>query len=200
MNRRDLLRQTGLAALARSPPHRPQRWLTAADAPKKKILMFTRSQGFQHDVVHRKGGKLSLAEQIVTDLGAKHGFEVVCEKDGRVFLVEGLPQVRRLPLRDAGRPDQQRSAGRQPPMPAEGKKALLDAVAARQGLRRLPLRQRHLPLARRPRDENQERDKLDPYIAMLGGEFIRHGSQQKAWHARRRPQVPRPRRTSRTSS
>ena len=29
--------------------------------------------------------------------------------------------------------------------------------------------------------KNQEPEKQDPYIRMLGGEFIRHGGQQKAW-------------------
>src|SRR5579862_8118554 len=87
MNRRELLRNTSLAALLLGTAQFPQRWLTAADAPKKKILMFTRSEGYQHDVVKRKAdGKLSLAEQIVTDLGPKNGYEVVCEKDGRIFL------------------------------------------------------------------------------------------------------------------
>src|SRR5438552_12905438 len=86
MNRRDLLRTSGAAALTLGVSGFPLGWTAAADAPKRRILMYTRSEGYQHDVVKRANGKLSLAETIVTELGEKHGFEVKCEKDGRVFV------------------------------------------------------------------------------------------------------------------
>src|SRR5438309_1995068 len=86
MNRRDFLHSAGLAALALGAGS-----ARAADAPRRRVLMFTRSEGFQHSVVQRKGDKLSLAEQTVTDLGGKNRLEVVCEKDGRVFLSRDFP-------------------------------------------------------------------------------------------------------------
>src|SRR5882757_4780766 len=49
-------------------------------APKKSLLVFTKSSGFEHAVVKRKDGKLSIAETAVTELGAKHGFDVTCSK------------------------------------------------------------------------------------------------------------------------
>jgi hypothetical protein len=52
---------------------------------KRKVLLFTKSSGFEHDPVKRKGEDLSLAEKTLTQLGKKHGFEVVATKDGRVF-------------------------------------------------------------------------------------------------------------------
>ena len=64
-------------------------------------------------------------------------------------------------------------------MPPEGKTAFLKAIAEGKGFVGCHCASDtfHTP---GKRDENQERDKLDPYIAMLGGEFIVHGAQQKA--------------------
>ena len=90
MDRREMLLRAGAAALALGVAPFPLGWAAPADAPKRRILMYTRSQTYEHDVVKRKGGKPSLAETIVTDLGAKHGFEVHCTKDGREFLPETL--------------------------------------------------------------------------------------------------------------
>ena len=60
MDRRDLLRHSGLAALLLGAAPLARTWGFAADAPKKKVLMFTRSVGFQHSVVKRDGDKLSV--------------------------------------------------------------------------------------------------------------------------------------------
>src|ERR1700674_5961364 len=57
----------------------------AFPAPRKSLLVFTKSSGFEHEVVKRKDGKLSIAETAVTELGKKNGFEVNCSKDGRIF-------------------------------------------------------------------------------------------------------------------
>src|ERR1700736_1050431 len=87
MNRRDLLR----TAAALTVSGFPMGWTAGQDKAKKNILMFTRSQGFEHSVIKRSSpDKLGHAEQILTDLGAKNGFEVTCTKDGRVFLPETI--------------------------------------------------------------------------------------------------------------
>src|SRR6266436_8157390 len=57
----------------------------AFPAPKKSLLVFTKSSGFEHEVVKRRDGKLSIAETAVTELGGKSGFDVTCSKDGRIF-------------------------------------------------------------------------------------------------------------------
>src|SRR5881275_1898349 len=54
-------------------------------APHKSVLVFTKSSGWEHDVVKRVDGKPSIVEQAVTSLGTKHGFDVTISKDGRVF-------------------------------------------------------------------------------------------------------------------
>lgn len=180
MNRRDMLRTTGAAGLALGAFPFPLGWVTAADSPKRRILMFTRSEGFEHPVVQRKGDKLSLAETIVTDLGKKHNFEVTCTKDGRVFLPEELAKYDAFLFETQGDLFKVQSKDGSPPMVPEGKKALLDAVAGGKGFVGCHCAS---DTFHSPGDRNQTtpRDKIDPYIAMVGGEFIRHGKQQKGW-------------------
>jgi type 1 glutamine amidotransferase len=179
MNRRDLLRRGGLAALAVGAAQFPIGWTHAADDKKKHVLMYTRSEGYQHSVVERKGDKLSLAETIVTDLGKKHGFEVVCEKDGRVFESNEFPKFDGFFFETQGNLLSEKSKDGQPPMTAEGKKALLMAVAEGKGFAGCHCASDtfHSP---GPKDQNQDPDKIDPYIKMAGGEFIVHGAQQRA--------------------
>jgi type 1 glutamine amidotransferase len=187
MNRRDWLRQAGLAALALGafPAIRGR----GADKARRRLLMYTRSQGYQHDVVKRQGDKLSLAEQIVTDLGAKNGFDVVCEKDGRVFLSAEFPKFDGFFFETQGDLCAEKSQDDQPPMTLDGKKALLDAVHSGKGFAGCHCASDTFHSAG-DRFERQEGEKLDPYIAMLGGEFIRHGQQQKGWMRVADPKFP----------
>jgi type 1 glutamine amidotransferase len=180
MNRRELLK-TGAGLLALGGLPFPLSWTAAADDKKKKrILMYTRSEGFEHSVVHRgKGGALSLAEKIITDLGKKHGFEVVCEKDGRVFLSKGFDEFDGFFFQTQGNLLSEKSRDGSPPMTRDGKKALLDAVAGGKGFAGCHCASDtfHSP---GDRWKNQPEDKIDPYIKMVGGEFISHASQQKS--------------------
>jgi type 1 glutamine amidotransferase len=179
MNRREMLRRTGAAAVTLSLPAWPLGWTAPADAPKRRILMFSRSEGFEHDVVKRRGDKLSLAETLVTELGAKHGFEVECTKDGRVFVPENLAKYDGFLFETQGDLLKVKSRDDQPPMLPEGKKALLQAIASGKGFvgSHCASDTFHTP---GPKFQNQPREQLDPYIAMIGGEFIRHGQQQRA--------------------
>ena len=176
LTRRQMLAASG-AALSLSAF--PTGWTTAADAPKRKVLMFTRSQGFEHSVIKRSTpDKLGHAEQILTDLGAKNGFEVTCTKDGRVFLPENIAKYDAFFFYTTG--DLTKEGGdKTPPMPAEGKIALLKAIAEGKGFLASHCGSDtfHSP---GDRFVTNDKDK-DPYIAMLGGEFIKHGAQQKAW-------------------
>jgi type 1 glutamine amidotransferase len=182
MNRRDLLAKTGAAALTLGLSNFPLGWTAAADKDKKhRILMYTRSQGFQHSVVKRPNpGEPSLAERIVTDLGAKHNIEVVCEKDGRVFESDDFPMFDGFYFETQGNLMAEKSQDGFPPMTARGKKRLLDAVAGGKGYvgSHCASDTFHSP---GPAFQNQPEDQIDQYIKMVGGEFIRHGQQQKAW-------------------
>lgn len=178
MNRRDLLKTGAAAALGLS--SFPRGWVAAADAPKRRVLVYTRSVDYEHDCVKRKDGKLSLAETIVTDLGIKNNFEVHCTKDGRVFLNEDLKNFDAFLFETQGDLTKEGGQDNQPPMTADGKKALLKAIADGKGFVGCHCASDtfHSP---GDKFKGQEHSELDPYIAMLGGEFIRHGSQQKGW-------------------
>jgi hypothetical protein len=77
MNRRELLRFFGSGAMGLG----LSSLSSARKTPgRKKILMFTKSSGFEHDMIKRSGGKLSPAEQIVTDLGQRRGIEVTATR------------------------------------------------------------------------------------------------------------------------
>jgi uncharacterized protein len=176
MDRRTLLKNAGLAAFALGAGRVPT---ARAEGPKKRLLVYTRSQGFQHSTVHRKGDKLSLAEQTATDIGAKHNIEVVCEKDGRVFLSKDFPSFDGFLFETQGDLSSEKSLDGAPPMTLDGKKALLTAIEDGKGFIGCHCASDtfHSPGAQ---FENQDPAKRDPYIAMLGGEFIRHGHQQLA--------------------
>src|SRR5689334_10664886 len=96
LNRRELLKWSALAAGAAA--FAPVFHLRAADdaaasGPRKKILFFTKSSGFQHSVITRPQDdpqKLAYAEQILTDLGNRNGFDVECSKDGTILTPDNI--------------------------------------------------------------------------------------------------------------
>src|SRR6516162_8407839 len=130
MDRRTLLKNAGLAALVLGTGRLPA---VAADEPKKRLLVFTRSQGFQHSTVERTRDKLSLAEQTATDLGAQHNIEVVCEKDGRIFLSKDFPTFDGFLFETQGELSSEKSKDGAPPVTADGKRALLQAIEGGKG-------------------------------------------------------------------
>ncbi len=176
MRRRDLLLAGGAAALSISAW--PWKTLRAEELPKRRVLMFTRSAGYEHKAIHRSDRALGPAEKIFIELGKQHNLEVVATKDGRIF-DESLDQFDAFLFYTTGDLTQEKK-GEQPPMSADGKKKFLDAVAGGKGFvaTHSGADTFHSPGHGEARYENQ--DELDPYIAMLGGEFISHGPQQKA--------------------
>ncbi len=177
MNRRQWLQQSSLAALVLGAGRLP---LVAADTEKRRLLMYTRSVGFQHSVVRRQGNEPSLAERIVNELGKKNNIDVVFEKDGRVFESAEFPKFDGFLFETQGNLLSEKSQDGSPPMSPTGKKALLDAVASGKGFVGCHCASDTFH-SKGAGGQNQERDQVDPYIAMLGGEFIVHGRQQKAW-------------------
>lgn len=146
--------------------------LAAAPRPRRRLLCFTKSSGWQHTVVTRgPGGAPSLVERSVAALGARAGFDVTCTKDGGVFTPAGLRPFTAVVLYTTGDLAAPGTDG-QPPMPAGGKQALLDAVRGGLGVVGVHAASDtfHSPPNGPP----------DPYIAMLGGEFLAHGAQQAA--------------------
>ena len=168
LNRRRMLLAAGAAALGAGPLARA---FAAPDGPKKKVLFFTKSSGFQHSVITRKGGELSHAERILTEIGKEHGYEVVASKDGRLFEPDKIGEwdafafETTMDLTTAG----PHNDGH--PMSKEGKKAFLDAVAGGKGF---------VGMHCATDTFHSQGDTVDPYIKMIGGEFISHGRQQEA--------------------
>ena len=173
MDRRDMLRATGVAALAASAF--PLHWVAAAPKKQQKILYFTRSAGFEHEAVKVKDGKPSISDRTLTELGKRYGFEVVCTKDGRVFDGD-LDQYDAIAFYTSGVLTEPNKA-KTPPMSPEGKNKLLKAIADGKGFIGFHAATDSFH-SKGPRDQNQT--EVDPYIAMIGGEFIVHGAQQEA--------------------
>jgi type 1 glutamine amidotransferase len=146
-----------------------------AEKPKKKLLFYTKSAGFEHDVVRRKDGQLAFAERIMIDLARKHNIEVTCTKDGTVFdndykNYDAFFFYTTEDLTQAGN-------DKQPPLSPQGKENLLAAIRSGKGFIGSHCASDTFHTAG---NRLQSQDKPDPYIAMLGGEFIRHGRQQVA--------------------
>ncbi len=173
MKRRDMLRTSAGVALGAATF--PWRWGGAGERVKQKVLYFTRNVGYYHSVVQRQGDALSHSERALVDMGKRVGVEIVCSKDGRVFDddLERYDAIAFYTNNDLTTP------GRygEPPMSATGKQRLLDAVAAGKGFIGF-----HSSCAcwRTPGESVANTAQVDPYIAMIGGEFIAHGPQQEA--------------------
>jgi type 1 glutamine amidotransferase len=209
-NRRDVLKASALAGAGLMlSPFLSNLRAQPSDGPRKKVLFFTKSSGFQHSVITRKGDdptKLAYAEAILTDLGAKNGFDVVCSKDGTIF---GSPQkINAFDVivfyttgdltQDSDKyakkkgpdgkdvEDKDKLLWKEPGMPKGAKEAFLDAIKAGKGFIGLHSASDtfHSKIhgkgeMLRSVDETGH-DAFDPYIQMLGGEFIVHGKQQNA--------------------
>ena len=183
MDRRDMLRAAGVAMLLGSVF--PRQGVGARGKKKQKLLYFSRSAGFEHGAVKLKDGKPSISDRILTELGERHGFEVVCTKDGTVFDGE-LDQYDAIAFYTSGDLTKPNKA-KTPPMSAEGKRKLLRAIGAGKGFVGFHAATDSFH-STGPRNENQS--EVDPYIAMIGGEFIVHGAQQEAIIRASSPKFP----------
>lgn len=159
----------------------------SAAPAKKKILFFSKSSGFEHDAIKlkMKDGKEGYGFPVLRALGEKNNIEFTFSKDGSLFSKEYLAQFDAFFFYTTGDLTMERSDPRGdglPPMTPAGKQALLDAVASGKGFLGTHSatdsfhsfgRNGHIP-----ERFNDDGDKADPYIKMIGGEFIRHGAQQ----------------------
>ncbi|HEX8520939.1 MAG TPA: ThuA domain-containing protein [Tepidisphaeraceae bacterium] len=222
LNRREILKASGLAAagFALSPLLNLRAVAQDAAAPRKKVLFFTKSQTFQHSVIARpqdKPSELAYAEKILKDLGAKHGFDVTCSKDGSVFAPEKMNAFDVFAFMTTGdltqdsdkyfmkkgpdgkpAPDPEKLLHKEPGMPAGGKEAFLEAIKNGKGFIGFHCASDTFHSGAHVRgkvdllrDVNEQgQDEFDPYIQMLGGEFIVHGAQQEATLLATDPKFP----------
>jgi len=148
-------------------------------AKKKSVLVFTKSSGFEHDVVKTPNGKPSILENAVKKLGAQHRFEVTATKDGRIFDSKGFREHSAVLFFTTG---DLTTVGtdKNPAMSPEGKQALLDAIHS--GLGFVGIHAASDTFHTPPDTEDHANryiahgEQSDPYLRMLGGEFITHGS------------------------
>jgi type 1 glutamine amidotransferase len=146
---------------------------------KKSLLVFTKSSGWEHDVVKRTAGSPSIVERAVTALGEQHGFEVSSSKDGRIFDSKDFKKHAALLFFTTGDLTKTGTDGN-PPMTAQGKQALLDAVHGGLGFVGVHCASDTFHTEPDPDDHSNRYvahgEQSDPYLRMVGGEFIIHGS------------------------
>jgi type 1 glutamine amidotransferase len=142
---------------------------------KPRILFFSKSSGYEHDVVKRTAKGPSFSEATLTEIGRVLGFDVIATKDGGVFDGD-LAQYDAFLFFTTGNLTEAGTDG-VPPMSAQGKEALLAAIRGGKGFLGVHSASDTFHSKGR-RFETQQQP--DPYIAMLGGEFLGHGSQQEA--------------------
>jgi type 1 glutamine amidotransferase len=171
LNRRDVLKAAGVMAAGAFASQFPLGTARGAEGKTRKILFFTKSSGFQHDVVKRpknNPNELAYAEKFMVEFGKKHNFEVTPTKDGSVFTEQGLEPYdvimfyTTLNLTDPG-------TDGTPPMPKDGKETLIKFIGSGKGF---------LGLHCAADTFHSTAGHVDPYIEMLGGEFVTHGAQQ----------------------
>jgi hypothetical protein len=152
-----------------------------------RVLYFSKSSGWEHDVVKRVDGAPSYSEKILASLGAKQGIEFTFSKDGSLFTSAYLAPFDAVLFYTSGDLFSVGTDG-QPAMTPAGRQALFDYVAGGKGFVGLHsasdtfLTGEHgggnpeIRLARY-RDNGAA---ADPYGRFLGGAFIRHNVQQVA--------------------
>ena len=177
MKRREFLRMGGIATVGVS--LFPQGWVAAADKKPQKILYYTRSAGYEHSAVKREDDGLSVSDKALIALGKRVGLEVVCSKDGRLFDGD-LDQYDAFAFYSCGNQCAASAKTDDPAMTPEGKQRLLDAVAAGKGFIGF----------HSGADTFHSGKEIDPYVAMVGAEFMGHGTQQPGRLEITSPQFP----------
>ena len=158
-------------------------------APTHRLLFFSKSSGFEHDVISWKKGQPSFAEKIFTELGAKHSWEFVFSKDGSKFSPEYLAGFDAVIFYTTGNL-LTTGTDKQPAMTPAGKQALFDYIKGGKGFIGLHCASDTFHTTGTPgRCLDATKDE-DAYICTVGGEFITHGAQQVATNKVIDPKFP----------
>ena len=166
MNRRDMLLTTGAAAIGVGLPARLAR--RRREEAAQSALLYPHA-GFEHPPVTRKDDQLSESEKLLTKWGKKDGHRGRLHQGRRGLRRRSRP-VRRLRLLDFRQSMRKvRSIRAGGPISAEGKKKFLAAIGDGKGF-----------VGIHSSTDSFHSPGVDPYIAMIGAEFIIHGAQQKA--------------------
>lgn len=156
--------------------------LTLESLEGKRILFFTKSAGFEHSVIKSVDGAPSYADRMMRAFAEKYGFTVTSSKDGRIF-DDGYQDFDCYLFYTTGdlTDPNVKNAAAEPPMSKRGKQNLLDAIAGGKGFAGSHCASDTFHSAGHSGPGQwKNQTELDPYIAMIGGEFAGHGKQQKA--------------------
>ncbi len=160
--------------------------MQASPSTPIRVLYFTKSATFEHSVVRWDDSGTSHSERILSGLADAHGFVFTFSKDGSLFSPEYLEGFDVVAFYTTGDLFTEGLDGH-PPMTPEGKQALLEAIAAGKGFVGIHSASDtfHTHECAGCPEEAGDRyrdfgEAADPYIRMVGGEFIRHGAQQSA--------------------
>jgi type 1 glutamine amidotransferase len=151
------------------------RLLAQAKGETKKVLFFIKSAGFPHPVVTRRGDRPSLAELTLRNIGEENGFQVVSTKDGRVFEPDQIGQWDAFVFYTTGDLTTEGTSEKSTPMSPEGEKAFYEAIRGGKGFLGM-----HCATDTFGHHGARNKGAEDPYIQMIGGEFVSHGPQQEA--------------------
>jgi len=175
-NRREFLRAATLTGVGLALSNR------LLGASNKSVLVFTKSSGWEHDVVKRVDGQPSLVNDTINELGNKHGFKVGVTKDGRIFDSKELHSYAAVAFFTTGDLTTLGTDGK-PPMSPKGKQKLLEAVRKGMGFVGVHAASDTFHTPPDPKDLSNRYvahgDQQDPYLRMLGAEFIVHGREPR---------------------
>lgn len=155
-----------------------------SETKTKRVLFFSKSSGFEHSVIKTPGGEPGFAQKLLAKWGPDQGIEFTFSKDGSLFNKEYCAGFDAFFFYTTG---DLTTVGtdKNPAMSPEGKQALLDAVHGGKGFVGSHCAADTFHTSSKAGKPPADADKFknfgaqaDPYIRMLGGEFISHGKQQ----------------------
>lgn len=142
-----------------------------AQSPQPTWLLFTKSAGYEHSVIKAGPGERSHLGNQLLPLFGQRGLSLRESKDGALFELGSVQDFAGFVFYTSGDLSTE-GTDKQPPMSAAGKAALLFAVESGK-----PFIGLH---SAADTFHSPKEGPVDPYIAMLGGEFESHGDQQVA--------------------
>jgi len=168
----------------------PEKSDDPATLPRKRVLFFSKSSGYEHSVIRDPSKPFTpapgstvpgLAFQVLKTLGEKDNIEFVFSKDGSLFNPEYLAQFDALFFFTTGDLTEVGTDGN-PAMTAAGKAAFLQAIEDGKGFigTHSATDTFHSGGGKEhgPSRYQNDGDAADPYIKMIGAEFIVHNKQQ----------------------